>query len=200
MATSLMLLLPPIVRAGLQSGTIMATADLFTQTAIEKQQQQLDFRRTGRWAVAGLLIHGPYFYAGFRRLDGYFGAATSWKIVAQKTAAAQCLLFPPYLVVLFAYFGWTEQPQDCYGWHDGIFQKVRRCVPAAFMGGCVFWPVANVLNFGWVPAAWRVPYLAASAGVWNSYLSWSNSHSSTSRHQTSNPAKDNDDDNNNKKD
>jgi len=135
MAASLLLLLPPIVRAGLQSGTIMATADLFTQTAIEKQQQQqLDFRRTGRWAVAGLLIHGPYFYAGFRRLDGYFGAATSWKIVAQKTAAAQCLLFPPYLVVLFAYFGWTEQPQDCYGWHDGIFQKVRRCVPAAFCG------------------------------------------------------------------
>ena len=160
------LLLPPLARAGLQSGTIMSIADLFTQAAIERQKR-LDWRRTGRWAVAGLCIHGPYFFAGFHRLDARFGVSASWKIVAQKTAAAQFLLFPPYLVALFSFFGLVERgsPADALA-------RVRRCVPAAFAGGCVFWPVANLLNFAFVPSRARVPYLAASAGVWNSYLSW----------------------------
>jgi len=161
-------LLQQVGRAGLQSGTIMATADAFTQTAIEGSSS-IDLHRTGRWAVAGLAIHGPYFFLGFRRVDQYFGAATSLKVVAYKTATAQFVLFPPYLVALFSYFGYVE-----HGTVKGMQEKVSHCVPAAFVGGCVFWPVANVLNFGLVPSTLRVPYLAASAGVWNSYLSWTN--------------------------
>ena len=77
--------LQQLARAGLQSGTIMATADLVTQTAME---EQVNGRRTARWAVAGLVLHGPYFFLGFRRIDQYFGAATTLQIVAYKCDGA----------------------------------------------------------------------------------------------------------------
>jgi hypothetical protein len=55
-----------------------------------------------------------------------------------------------------------------------IVEKIKQRVPEAFLGGCIYWPVANSINFSVVPQNLRVPYLAASAGVWNSYLSWAN--------------------------
>lgn len=187
-------LLQQVARAGFQSGTIMAAADVFTQTVIEGSgnaaaaAEEVDWPRTGRWAIAGLTIHGPFFFLGFRRVDQYFGAATSLKIVAYKTATAQFVLFPPYLVALFSYFGYLESFNSSFN-HDawtGVTTKVRHCVPAAFVSGCVFWPIANVLNFGFVPASLRVPYLAASAGVWNSYLSWTNARDSKTNVDSSN--------------
>lgn len=159
--------LPKVVRAGLQSGLIMCAADAFTQTAIEQHNTELDVARSGRWAIAGLTLHGPYFFTGFQRIDGYFGAATSLPTVLRKTAVAQFILFPPYLVALFSYMGWMEGASN-------IAEKVKHRVPEAFVGGCVFWPVANGVNFAVVPASLRVPYLALSAGAWNSYLSWTN--------------------------
>ncbi len=165
------MMLPKVVRAGLQSGSIMSVADIGTQVGIEGkgvEDSSYDPYRTMRWAVAGIVLHGPYFYVGFSRLDQYFGPATSIVTVAKKTATAQFFLFPPYLVGLFSFMGVMEGCED-------IPKKVAKRAPEAFLSGCVFWPISNSVNFALVPATLRVPYLAASAGVWNSYLSWTNS-------------------------
>lgn len=77
------------------------------------------------------------------------------------------MLFPPYLVALFTYLGLAEGNPD-------VAQKVRHKVPEAFIAGCVFWPVANGVNFMFVSGSLRIPWLAASAGCWNMYLSWEN--------------------------
>ena len=163
-----------ILKAGLQSGTIMAVADTATQFLIEgTAQRQYDPARTLRWGIAGLTCHGPYFFVGFSFVDKYFGgaaAATSFSTVAKKTVFAQLVLFPPYLVLLFSLMGVLEGKST----QRDIVQKVQQRVPEAFASGCVYWPVANSLNFYLVPSGMRVPYLALSAGIWNSYLSWAN--------------------------
>jgi len=120
----------------------------------------------------GLFLHGPYFFAGFSFLEKRFAASSpasvvSWKSVAKKTVAAQCFLFPPYLVILFGVLGLLEGNPDIPG-------KIQKRVPDAFMSGCVYWPIANSINFKFVPNNMRIPYLALSAGAWNSYLSYSN--------------------------
>jgi protein Mpv17 len=175
-----------LFHAGLQSGTIMGVADICTQTlgggGLEQQQQKpsWDAQRTARWASAGLLIHGPYFLYGVSRVDAHFGAGvTTFSAVLKKTAAAQFILFPPYLVLLFSYLGILEG-------HESIPRKLQQNVPQAFLSGCVFWPVANVINFRLVPSTLRVPYLATSAGIWNGYLSWSNSRGGGARQTTKN--------------
>ena len=109
-----------LLRAGLQSGTIMGIADASTQVLIEGKNitsamtsletkngkarsgqdtnDSYDGDRTLRWALMGLLLHGPYFLTGFFAIDRRFGVSkVSWKTVAKKTIAAQMILFPPPL-------------------------------------------------------------------------------------------------------
>ena len=163
----------------------MGMADVSTQVLIEGKtigtaakdpsteatDVSYDASRTLRWAFLGLVLHGPYFFAGFSFLDRKFatkaGSVISSKTVAQKTVAAQCFLFPPYLTLLFGALGILENEPD-------IASKIRIRVPEAFVSGCVYWPVANSINFKFVPIHLRVPYLALSSGVWNSYLSYTN--------------------------
>ena len=172
------------VRAGMQSASIMTVADIMTQLVVEKKSlvgrnnkaeddetttARYDPVRTLRWATVGLTLHGPYFRYCFARLDQMFaGTAQSLLVVAKKTALAQFIVFPPYLVALFTAIGLMEGSDD-------IFGKVRTNVPKAFMGGCIFWPIANCFNFALVPTTARVPYLASVGALWNGYLSWMNS-------------------------
>uniref|UniRef100_A0A7S2EBU0 Uncharacterized protein n=1 Tax=Trieres chinensis TaxID=1514140 RepID=A0A7S2EBU0_TRICV len=170
-----------LVRAGLQSASIMTVADVATQFFVEGRSfpptkttklvaegtLHYDPSRTLRWTAAGLVIHGPYFFASMSRVDAFFGPATSFLNVAKKTAFAQFVVFPPYLVALFASMGWME---GC----DDVREKVVSRVPEAFLGGCAFWPVANAINFSFVPGSMRVPYLAGVGSLWNCFLSWLN--------------------------
>lgn len=179
----------------------MSVADVCTQLGMEGRSLSLndenfntadkayDPSRTLRWAIAGVTLHGPYFLAGFARIDATLGPATSMGVVAKKTAVAQFVLFPPYLVGLFTYMGLMEAYQQgvsdstttsTTSTNTSLYQKVRQRVPEAFVGGCVYWPVANALNFAFVPATIRVPYLALSAGVWNCYLSSMNEQNNAS--------------------
>ena len=123
-----------LLRAGLQSGTIMATADVGTQYLVE-ERHAYDPARTVRWAVCGLTCHGPYFFVGFSALDRYFTGAVTLSTVAKKTLAAQLILFPPYLVLLFSLMGVLEGKST----QKEIVQKVKERVPEAFAGGCVYW-------------------------------------------------------------
>ena len=171
--------LRPLLQAGAQSGTIMAVSDIGTQvweksssspsTTTSWKLNELDAARTVRWTVAGVILHGPYFATGFSLLDRQFGVATPLRTVVTKTAAAQFLLFPPYLIALFGLLGVLEGLPPTQ-----VMDKIRHRVPEVFVHGCAFWPVANVVNFALVSPTLRVPYVAACAGVWNSYLSWTN--------------------------
>ena len=168
------------IRAGMQSASIMTVADIMTQLVVEKKSLVVDTGkdlarydpvRTLRWATVGLTLHGPYFRYCFARLDQIFaGTAQSLLVVAKKTALAQFIVFPPYLVALFTAIGIMEGS-------DNVVGKVRTNVPKAFMGGCIFWPIANCFNFASVPPTARVPYLASVGALWNGYLSFMNSKS-----------------------
>lgn len=162
--------LPPLARAGLQSGSIMFVGDATAQVIgcrARGEETRVDPARCARWGCAGLLIHGPYFFAAFSRVDAYFGAAVNVASVLKKTTAAQFIVFPPYLGLLFTYMGVAEQQEDVASYALARSQS-------AFLAGCVFWPVVNTFNFAIVPATLRVPYLAGVGVAWNSYLSWMN--------------------------
>ena len=172
-----MLTLKSLMRAGAQSASIMTVADIATQMVIEGRtlrssapvtanapRHLYDPSHTLWWTLAGVSLHGPYFFAMFSRLDAYLGPATSFKVVVKKTALAQFVAFPPYLIALFTLMGYAE---GC----DDIPSKLRERFPEAFLGGCAFWPLANAVNFAFVPGKMRVLYLAGVGSIWNCFLS-----------------------------
>lgn len=189
-----------LLKAGLQSGTIMGIADMCTQVFVEGKHVTMsrtinpvtangnilggqdvdsyDEVRTLRWALMGFVLHGPYFLAGFSFIDRRI-VGTGAAAVAKKTAAAQFFLFPPYLVALFGVLGVLEHNPD-------IPAKIQTRVPEAFLSGCLYWPFANSINFKLVPNNLRVPYVALSAGIWNSYLSYTNNEKRDSKNDKNN--------------
>lgn len=49
-----------------------------------------------------------------------------------------------------------------------------RCKIGCLVNGCVFWPIANFINFSFISPGARLPYLATVGGLWNGYLSYIN--------------------------
>ena len=76
-------------------------------------------------------------------------------------------LFPVYLAAFFAYTGLLEglSPGECVA-------KAQRSIPPALVSGSVFWPVANVANFMWVPPSQRLPFVAGAGILWNAALAY----------------------------
>ena len=82
---------------------------------------------------------------------------------------------------VYGYNGTTTPPHDknnTNNTNNSIITKVQQHVPKAFMCGCFYWPIANAINFTFVPTAARVPYLATVGGIWNGYLSYMNAKES----------------------
>lgn len=194
-------LLRSVAKAGIQSASIMAIADISTQLVVENRSfitnedksickdthqasdtQQpssssvnYDPIRTLRWTIVGLTLHGPYFFLAFGKLDRLFSAPT-FANAFKKTAITQLTIFPPYLVALFSFLNVLES----YGSdsktsnNNDIIPKVQQ----AFKVGCIFWPIANSINFSFISPHRRIPYLATVGGVWNGYLSYMNANNS----------------------
>lgn len=193
----------PWAKAGVISGSIMSFADVAVQNVVEpawatgeptKKANAFallphwDPMRTAKWGICGLTLHGPYFFKMFGHVDRFFGPATTFANAVTKTAFVQVTVYPVYLTILFAYMGClegvpltlpkeTEEDTRSLGTlvqTSPLVEKVCRTVPESFLGGCVFWPVANTVNFAFCPAHLRVPYLAACGCAFNQYLSWLN--------------------------
>jgi len=177
----------PIARAAITSGSIMACSDALCQTIISKSAAsrdaasklkssrqsepfKLDIGQSARFGLVGLTLHGPWFYYGFRWLDNTFGTTTTLKTAVTKTLAGQVLLFPAYIVGFYTYLGFLEGLKS-----NEIGDKLRATVPATFVTGSVFWPLANVFNFMFIKPSGRVVYVNIAGLFWNSYLSWENS-------------------------
>lgn len=174
----------PAVKAGIQSGTILTLADIFTQCGIEGAKFQLpndsetkvektwDWQRSLRWLSVGAFMHGPWFWWSFGKIEQFWGPSKSIGMVLTKTFTAQFLPFPVYMASLFTYQGILEGRRD----PEQILENTKRKGVAAFLTGFVYWPPVNIFNFMFVPGSLRVPYLACAGGGWGAYLSWQNAH------------------------
>jgi hypothetical protein len=77
---------------------------------------------------------------------------------SRRLLQTQFILNPPYLVFLFAWMGVLEgqvSPAE-------IAENVQVKTTAAMLPNFAFWPIANFINFSFVPAAWRVPCKSAA--------------------------------------
>lgn len=162
----------PLLRASLLSCGAMAAGDAVQQALVPRIARPgepvppYDWRRTARFATVGALLHGPFFFVGFSRLDRWRPGRDATSVVA-KTAAGQVTLFPTYLAG--ALFSLAMLAGASAG--DAAAQ-VRSAWPRAFVAGCAFWPASNLVNFWLLPPGLpRVAFVNFSAIVWNSYLS-----------------------------
>jgi hypothetical protein len=124
-----------------------------------------DVPRSLRSGLFGALAVGPIFHVWFRRLDLWF-PGSAWKPVAKKLALDQLVMAPLFTSFYFVAMGGMEQRPS-----DEITRKVSQALWPTLLANWAIFPLAQGLNFAFVPERLRVLVLNAGGLVYNVYLS-----------------------------
>mmetsp|Transcript_27622 Transcript_27622/g.40026 ORF Transcript_27622/g.40026 Transcript_27622/m.40026 type:complete len:261 (-) Transcript_27622:61-843(-) len=134
------------------------------------EQTQRDWKRTGDLAVTGLLYSGPISHAWYSVLEKVVKAKGRVVNVAIKMAL-DALLFSP--VAVAGYF--TVRTALEGGDANAVKNKLEKKWRDAYLASLTFWPLANVVNFAFVPLELRVFFNNCLSLLWNGFLSNLNS-------------------------
>ncbi len=140
---------------------------------IQTTIKNLDYERTLRFFTIGCTLHGPMFHYAlpwlhrvqFCRVKRVFG---NWQNHAlPKVALGHVTLFPAYTSMFLGYLGVLEGLS--------VKENVERMesrLPDLLIYGSTIWPVANIVNFAYVPLHRRLLYLNMIGVGWNAFLSF----------------------------
>lgn len=151
------------------SGTtcvIMSAGDCVSQLAVERRPlPKYDFKRTGRFAVVGLFVFGPVMRGWYWTLDKVYSGT---KLAALKmTATDQALMAPTFVGLFISIMGALRGET-----FDSIKGKLQRDYTIVLVNNYKIWPLAQLINFYFLPLHHRVLFVNFVALGWNTYLAW----------------------------
>ncbi|CAH0699089.1 unnamed protein product [Spodoptera exigua] len=157
---------PYLVQA-VQTGVLMGSGDLISQTLIERKHiTKVDLTRTIKFSSIGFFVGGPALRLWYGALYKYIGS--SGKTVALKKVFIDQILFAPIflcgiLSAVAAMQGkdWTSIKSDLETNYLDVL-KTNYCL----------WPWVQIVNFYYIPLQYQVLVVQVVALFWNTYLSW----------------------------
>jgi len=91
--------------------------------------------------------------------------------VAKRVAADQLLMAPVGLALFLGSMGYMEAHAEGRDAGVHVTHKFRDLYGSALAANWQVWPLAQVVNFRYMPLAYRVPFQATCGIFWNLYLS-----------------------------
>jgi protein Mpv17 len=85
--------------------------------------------------AAGLTLHGPFFFTGFKWLDSTFGKAATFRNAITKSLVGQCTLFPTYTPMVLLY---ASLLVDGNNLEQGM-DRVKQRLPTVLLTGSAYW-------------------------------------------------------------
>ncbi|XP_070382985.1 mitochondrial inner membrane protein Mpv17-like [Dermacentor albipictus] len=154
----------PMKTQMITTATVMLSGDLIAQKVIERRPE-VDVPRAARFFVMGVGFVCPVVRGWYLILERVVGSGAGTALVVKKVLLDQTifgpLFVPSFMVVLGALQGRS--------WDD-IKQSVRANYLQILGTMYMIWPVAQFVNFKFVPLSYRQPFGSSVAIVWNTYL------------------------------
>jgi hypothetical protein len=122
-------------------------------------------RRTLSFAIIGLCFVGPGLHGWFAFLERAF-PPTRWSLFA-KLIIDQTIGAAAFNATLLVLLYWLEHG----GKFEHAWQAMKHRLPPTMIGNWKVWPAAQLVNFAFVPPAFRVLYVNSIAFFWTIYLS-----------------------------
>ena len=146
-------------------GVLVAAGDVITQQFAERRGTNHDFRRTARMGMVGLVI-GPVLRSWYLTLERIVPGTA--KTAGFKKMLLDQSLFAPVMICFF--FGVSKtlagkRPHE-------IKEMLQERYVQTLITNYKIWPLAQTLNFTFVPIQHRVGFVQIVAIFWNAYLSW----------------------------
>lgn len=146
-------------------GVLVAAGDIVTQQFVERKGTNHDFTRTARMGLVGFII-APVLRTWYLTLDRIVPGTA--KTAGFKKMLLDQSLFAPVMICFF--FSVTEslagkRPHE-------IKKKLRERYVETLITNYKIWPLAQTLNFTFIPIQHRIGFVQLVAIFWNAYMSW----------------------------
>lgn len=156
------------IREGINVAAIMGLGDTVAQLFIEnKRLNDWDVGRTLRFSALGLVFVGPVVRRWYLFLDSKVPKELPpMKRGIRKMLIDQCLFAPPFTFVMSCMV-----PLANFESIDQVKARIRESFFTILARNYMLWPLAQFVNFSYVPIAYQVMYVQVIALFWNSYVS-----------------------------
>lgn len=168
------------------NGALNALGDVVAQTVQNsvhfrnphEDRPQFDYLRTARFFAFGFgmgpLIGRWNFFLErnfpLRALGGSRQGKVSWKALSKRVGADQLVMAPVGLGLFLGSMGIMEGRD-----RNHIKEKFKDLYAPLIMANWQVWPVAQLINFRYMPLPYRVPFQSTCGVFWTLYLSIANS-------------------------
>lgn len=156
----------PVKTQLITTGTVMLSGDLIAQKVLERRST-VDVPRAARFFVMGVGFVGPILRVWYITLERLVGTTGGRAMVIKKVLLDQGVFTPVFIPSFLSALGALQGRS----W-EGIKDMVRADYLAILKANYMLWPAAQLINFRFVPLAYRVPFASCVALVWNIYLAW----------------------------
>lgn len=156
----------PLITNSFTASSFMIAGDLTSQALIQ-EREIIDYKQTLQFAVAGLIFVGPVVRTCLVTIDKLFGPTTSVKTLCKKLFVDQCIFAPTFLVCNISLLTVLKT-----GSIDAVGSEINRSYFNLLRLNYTFWPFVQVINFYFIPLAYRVIFGSAAALIWNTMFSY----------------------------
>lgn len=187
----------PAISSGLSGFASFSIGDIFAQYVDKRQVHHFDVDRAVRIGCLGLMMNGIVLHRWYQLLDVVYGPSMNCKLTVLKKTIADQLVYAPGAIVAFFMFTSTcidhakkphlmdtpvplttiassarnEGGSDKTPW--SLFsKKMEESFLTTFAADCSVWPLANVIQFRFVPLQFRTTYMACCQLMWQTYMSF----------------------------
>jgi len=149
--------------------------DVIAQKMERDGKKSVDFKRSLKLGALGFVMNGFFLYKWFAYLDKMVGTCMiTTSNVAYKVIADQLVYAPFAIVAFFSYTTATAAAApkvEAEATGSPFIDKLNKTFWPTFAADCTVWPLANVVNFRYIPLVYRASFTATVSLFWQMYLS-----------------------------
>ncbi|KAJ1436482.1 hypothetical protein B484DRAFT_445636 [Ochromonadaceae sp. CCMP2298] len=141
------------------------------RSASPKQKYKPDAVRAASVGCFGLFMNGFFLHNWYSLLDKVVGSSMKSKAgIAMKIVADQ-LVYGPFAIAAFFCFASARSSTNIASAKVQFLSKMEECFLPTYAADCAVWPLANFVNFRYIPLVYRPSYISVVQVVWQTYLS-----------------------------
>ncbi|CAH8582077.1 unnamed protein product [Dicrocoelium dendriticum] len=153
----------PLIAQAMSTGVLMAGGDALSQKLVEREPS-FSLNRNKNFLLVGTFFLGPCLSVWNAFINMYF-VGPPVKRVLKMVLADQLIFTPPVLLGILSLLGILRGQSTT---------QLKEYVVAHYGGilltNYMVWPIAQSVNFSFVPLPYRVLYINFIALFWNIYL------------------------------
>jgi len=139
---------------------------------LEHKNKSLDLKRSLNLGLLGFVMNGFFLYRWFAYLDRVVGTCMKTKANVFYKVLADQVVYAPFAIIAYFSFAtatktFTSTPTDKASFVD----KLHSDFWPTFTADCSIWPLANVVNFRYVPLLYRATFTSVVSLIWQTYMS-----------------------------